>query len=402
MKKSTHNTTPIYSILLALSLAHCLNDTMQSVVSAIYPLLKENLSLNFAQIGAITLTYQISASIFQPICGYVFDKKPASWFLPVGLLFTMIGLLMISISTSLEMLICAVFFSGIGSSVLHPEASRLTSMSAGTHKGLAQSIFQVGGSTGYALGPLLAAIFVSPYGQKNVAIFSVCAFVAIIGLLPVCRWYARKIKDNTIIGKPLTQASTGKPLPKRIVYTTLAILIFLVFTKNSYTVSISNYYTFYLMQKFSVSVEASQIMLFAFLLAGAAGTLLGGPIGDKIGRRLVIWWSILGAAPFALLLPYANLTWTVILSMVTAFVMSSAFSAILIYAQELFPKNVGMISGLFFGLAFGVAGIMSAVLGNVADAFGLDFVYKAVALFPITGIVAYFLPRVRTLQKMRE
>ena len=249
---------------------------------------------------------------------------------------------------------------------------------------------------------MLAAIFVSPYGQKNVAIFSVCAFVAIIGLLPVCRWYARKIKDNTIIGKPLTQASTGKPLPKRIVYTTLAILIFLVFTKNSYTVSISNYYTFYLMQKFSVSVEASQIMLFAFLLSGAAGTLLGGPIGDKIGRRLVIWWSILGAAPFALLLPYANLTWTVILSMITAFVMSSAFSAILIYAQELFPKNVGMISGLFFGLAFGVAGIMSAVLGNVADAFGLDFVYKAVALFPITGIVAYFLPRVRTLQKMRE
>ena len=402
MKKSIKNSAPIYGILLSLSLAHCLNDTMQSVVSAIYPLLKENLALNFAQIGTITLTYQISASIFQPVCGYIFDKKPAAWFLPVGLMFTMLGLLMIAFSTSLEMLICAVFFSGIGSSVLHPEASRLTSMSAGNHKGLAQSIFQVGGSTGYALGPLLAAIFVSPYGQKNVAIFSICAFIAIVGLIPVCKWYARKIKDNTTVAKPLINTKSGKPLPKRIVFTTLAILIFLVFTKNSYTISISNYYTFYLMQKFSVSIETSQIMLFAFLFSGAAGTLLGGPIGDKIGRRLVIWWSILGAAPFALLMPYANLTWTIILSMLTAFVMSSAFSAILIYAQELFPKHVGMISGLFFGLAFGVAGIMSAVLGNVADAFGLDFVYKVMAFFPIAGIVAYFLPRVRTLQEMRK
>ena len=403
MQPTKKSTTPLFGILFALSLAHCLNDTMQSVISAIYPLLKANLALNFAEIGAVTLTYQISASIFQPLCGYLFDKRPNGWFLPAGLAFTMFGLLMISAADSMEMLMFAVVFSGIGSSVLHPEASRLTSMAAGGKRGLAQSIFQVGGSSGYALGPMLAAVFVSPYGQRNVAIFSVCAFVAIIGLIPVCRWYSRVLARGRAAKAPESPADAGgKPLPKRLVYGIIFLLIFLVFTKNGYTISISNYYTFYLMQKFGVSVESSQMMLFAFLMASAIGTLLGGPIGDKIGRRLVIWWSILGAAPFALIMPYANLEWTLVLSIVIGFVMSSAFSAILVYAQELFPRRVGMISGMFFGIAFGFGGIMSAVFGGLADAFGIEFVYKITALLPLFGIVAYFLPRVRTLQAMKK
>ncbi len=436
MKKTPTTKQPnaqqtLFGILFALSLAHCLNDTMQSLISAIYPLLKENLALSFAEIGAITLTYQISASVIQPICGYIFDRKPNAWFLPFGLAFTMLGLLMISVSGSLAMLFAAVFFAGIGSSVLHPEASRLTSMAAGGKRGLAQSIFQVGGSFGYSLGPLLAAIFVTPYGQGHVAIFSVCALVAIVGLMPVSRWYAAKLAREKAASQAAAKAAVEaseaassaenigatqtpsavssdvseteqKPLPRRLVWTILAILIFLVFTKNAYTISISNYYTFFLIQKFGLSVESAQYMLFAFLLSAALGTLLGGPIGDRIGRRLVIWWSILGAAPFALIMPYANLTWTFILSIVIGFIMSSAFSAILVYAQELFPKRVGMVSGLFFGFAFGFAGIMSAVFGNAADVFGIESVYKIIAYVPLLGIVAYFLPRVRTLQAMKS
>ena len=405
MKNPPKRTKTLYGILLALSMAHCLNDVMQSVVSAIYPLLKANLMLNFAEIGLITLTYQMSASIFQPICGYIFDKRPNAWFLPIGLTFTMIGILMISVSSSLNMLIVAVFFSGIGSSVLHPEASRLTSMAAGKQRGLAQSIFQVGGTTGFAFGPLLAALFVSPYGQQNVAIFSICAFIAIVGLIPVCKWYAKKIKFEKNRQNDASKEQSDideQPLPRKLVLGILAILIFLVFTKNGYTISIANYYTFYLMDKFGVSIETSQVMLFAFLFSSALGTLLGGPIGDRIGRRLVILWSIWGAAPFALILPYANLTWTVILSILIGFIMSSAFSAIIVYAQELFPKKVGMVSGLFFGLAFGTAGIVSAGLGKIADTSGIEFVYEMMAYIPLFGFVAYFLPRVRTLQAMKK
>lgn len=404
MKESQNTSKPFYGILLALSLAHCLNDTMQSVISAIYPLLKTNLALSFSQIGIVTLTYQISASIMQPFCGYLFDRKPNAWFLPIGLAFTMTGVLLISISNSLPMLMFAVLFSGVGSSVLHPEAAKLTSMASNMHRGLAQSIFQVGGSTGYAVGPLLAALLVSPYGQQNVALFSVCAFVAIVGLIPVCRWYSQILKERkraelSAKKKPVEDAV---PLKKGLVMTILAILIFLVFTKNAYTISISNYYTFYLMEKFGVSVETSQIMLFMFLFSAAMGTLLGGPIGDKIGRRLVIMWSIFGAAPFALIMPYANLHWTVILSMLIGFVMSSAFSAILVYAQELFPTKVGMVSGLFFGLAFGAAGILSAMFGNIADKFGIETVYVWASFVPLLGSIAYFLPKVRTLQAMKR
>lgn len=404
MEEDAKTTRPLFGILMALSLAHGLNDMMQSVITAVYPLLKTNLALSFAEIGAVTFTYQISASIFQPICGYLFDKKPNSWFLPVGLGFTMLGLLMIAVSGSLAMLMVAVFFAGIGSSVLHPEASRLTSMASNAHRGLAQSIFQVGGSTGWAFGPLLAAFVVSPYGQQNVAVFSVCAFVAIIGLIPVCKWYAGilKARKEKVDAEDRRKAEGKKPLPKKMLVGILMLLIFLVFTKNAYTISISNYYTFYLIEKFGVSIQTSQIMLFAFLFSAAMGTLLGGPIGDKIGRRLVIMWSIFGAAPFALIMPYANLQWTLVLSVIIGFVMSSAFSAILVYAQELFPTRVGMVSGMFFGLAFGFAGMMSAAFGHIADVWGIDTVYVWVSFVPLLGSVAYFLPRVRTLQAITK
>lgn len=387
-----------FGILAALSLAHMLNDAMQSVLNAVYPLIKKTLELDFGQIGKIALVYQISASIFQPLLGYYLDKKPNAWFLPIGMLFTMGGLLGLAYSTSFEMAMCSVFFSGIGSSVLHPEASRLVSLASGGRKGLAQSVFQVGGSTGWAFGPLLAALFVSTHEQKDIAVFSVFALVAIIGLIPVCRWYSAKLKEAK--ARANSEEAAIKPmLPKMTIFKVLVILLILLFSKYLYTASISNYYTFYLMEKFGVSLGTSQLFLFAFLFAAALGTLLGGPIGDRIGRRLVIWFSILGASPFALLMPNANLFWTFVLSVFAGFIISSAFSAMLIYAQEILPMKVGMISGLFFGLAFGIAGISSALLGELADLKGLEFVYDMCSFMPLIGIIAYFLPRVRNLRQ---
>lgn len=396
MQKIANRTA--FGILAALSLAHMLNDAMQSVLNAVYPLIKRTLELDFGQIGKIALVYQISASIFQPLLGYYLDKKPNAWFLPIGMLFTMGGLLGLAYSTSFEMAMCSVFFSGIGSSVLHPEASRLVSLASGGRKGLAQSVFQVGGSTGWAFGPLLAALFVSTHEQKDIAIFSVFALVAIIGLIPVCRWYSAKLKEAK--SRANSAEAVIKPmLPKATIIKVLGILLILLFSKYLYTASISNYYTFYLMEKFGVSLGTSQLFLFAFLFAAALGTLLGGPIGDRIGRRLVIWFSILGASPFALLMPHANLFWTFVLSIFAGFIISSAFSAMLIYAQEILPMKVGMISGMFFGLAFGIAGISSALLGELADLKGLEFVYDLCSCMPLMGIIAYFLPRVRTLRK---
>lgn len=387
-----------FGILAALSLAHMLNDAMQSVLNAVYPLIKKTLELDFGQIGKIALVYQISASIFQPLLGYYLDKKPNAWFLPIGMLFTMGGLLGLAYSTSFEMAMCSVFFSGIGSSVLHPEASRLVSLASGGRKGLAQSVFQVGGSTGWAFGPLLAALFVSTHEQKDIAIFSVFALIAIVGLIPVCRWYSAKLKEAK--ARANSAEEVIKPmLPKGTIIKVLGILLILLFSKYLYTASISNYYTFYLMEKFGVSLGTSQLFLFAFLFAAALGTLLGGPIGDRIGRRLVIWFSILGASPFALLMPHANLFWTFVLSIFAGFIISSAFSAMLIYAQEILPMKVGMISGMFFGLAFGIAGISSALLGELADLKGLEFVYDLCSCMPLMGIIAYFLPRVRNLRQ---
>lgn len=399
-KKQKIASTTAFGILAALSMAHLLNDAMQSILTAVYPLIKQTLNLNFAQIGKIALVYQISASIFQPVLGYYLDKRPNAWFLPIGMLFTMAGLLGLAFSTSFEMAACAVFFSGIGSSVLHPEASRLVSLASGGRKGLAQSVFQVGGSTGWAFGPLLAALFISNHEQRSIAVFSVFAVIAIIGLIPVCRWYSAKLKE---FKKNVKSSDEIKPmLAKKTIFKVLGILLILLFSKYLYTASISNYYTFYLMEKFDVSVKTSQIFLFAFLFSAAIGTLLGGPIGDKIGRRLVIWFSILGASPFALLMPHANLFWTLILSMLVGFIISSAFSAMLIYAQETLPMKVGMISGLFFGLAFGIAGVSSAMLGELADLKGLSFVYNLCSFMPLIGIIAYFLPRVRNLRTNTE
>ena len=312
------------------------------------------------------------------------------------------GILLIAFTESFEGLLCAVFVSGIGSSIMHPEASRITSIAAGNKKGLAQSIFQVGGTCGFAAGPLLAALFVRE--QPAVAKFSILAVVAMFVLIPACKWYSERIR----IEKTIAQSQGGPEiirdvgLPAKTIWITMFILMFLVFSKNFYTVSISNYYTFYLMSKFGVSMQVSQILLFVYLFSAALGTLLGGPIGDKYGRRIVIWWSILGSAPFALIMPYANFTWTVILSAFIGFIISSAFSAILVYAQELLPFKVGLVSGIFFGFAFGIAGVASAILGEVADIYGIEFVYVLCSFFPLFGIVAYFLPRVRTIQAMKK
>lgn len=389
----------MFGILVALAAAHGLNDAMQSIISAIYPLLKSNLNLTYGEIGLIALTYQISSSIMQPLFGYVFDKKPAGWFLPVGLCCTMCGLILIAFSGGLYSVMGAVFVSGIGSSIMHPEASRITSLASGGKRGLAQSIFQVGGSTGFALGPLLAALFVRE--QTCVAKFAVLAVLAMVSLVPACRWYSRRIAARET-SLPVSNAAESGALPRRTVWFVMAILMFLVFSKNFYTVSFSNYYTFYLMSKFGVSIETSQVMLFVFLLSTALGTLVVGPVGDKYGRRLVIWWSILGSAPFALAMPYANFEWTVALSVIIGLIMSSAFSAILVYAQELLPMKVGLVSGIFFGFAFGIAGVSSAVLGKIADATDIQFVYNLCSFFPLLGIVAYFLPRVRTIQAMKK
>ena len=396
-KSDTDKNGMAWGILLTLSMAHMLNDTMQSIIFSVYPLLKQVLSLSFAQIGAITLVYQLSASVFQPVFGWLFDRRPNAWFLPIGMAFTMTGLLLLSIAPNFHAALFAVLFSGVGSSVLHPEASRLTSMASAGKRGLAQSIFQVGGTAGFSFGPVLAALLISPYGQKNIALFSLLALAAIIGLIPVCRWYAGKLKNE----KPRTLENTkakGGGLSTRTIAYTLTILLLLVFSKYVYQASITSYYMFYLIHKFSVSEQTAQIFLFAFLFASAVGTLFGGPLGDRFGRRYVIWFSILGAAPFALAMPYAGLWGTLALSMMTGLVISSAFSAILVYAQELLPMKLGLISGMFFGLAFGIAGISSAVLGGLADSCGIEFVYKLCAFMPLMGAIAYFLPTVRSLQ----
>ena len=389
-----------FSIIAVLSLAHFLNDTMQSIINAVYPLLKENLALTFSQIGIIIFTYQISASIMQPLFGYVFDRKPAPYILPVGMIFTMSGLCGIAFSRSFETLVASIFFSGAGSSILHPEASKLTSIASGGRRGLAQSVFQVGGSVGHSLGPMLAALLITPYGQRNIAYFGALAIVAVIWLFPVCRWHSNEIKAAKSQNREI--AARNKPLPKKTVVFVMTILMFLVFSKNFYTASLSSYYTFYLIEKFGMSIEGSQMMLFAFLFASALGTLLGGPFGDKYGRRLVIWISIVGAAPFALLMPYASFHQTLVVSMIIGFIISSAFPAILVYAQELLPMKLGLVSGLFFGFAFGFGGISSAILGKITDMCGIDFVYQICSFIPLAGMAAYFLPRVRDLKKLEE
>jgi FSR family fosmidomycin resistance protein-like MFS transporter len=385
-------------ILASLSILHGLNDAMQSAVTASYPMLKDDLTLSFSQIGLITLTYQIAASVFQPFVGYFYDKRPSSWSLPIGSCFTLAGFLSLAFASSLPWAMCSVFMVGIGSSTLHPEASRLTSIASGGKRGLAQSLFQVGGNLGGAIGPLLVAFLAAPYGRRYISFFSILSLVAIFVAMPVCRWYKRRLqlfRQENIVMKVRTES----PLPMRMVVFSITILMFLIFSKYIYMAGLSSYYTFYLIEKFDVSVQDSQIYLFVFLGATAVGTLAGGPVGDKIGRKYVIWASILGAAPFTLLMPHVNLFWTVVMSFFIGLVISSAFPAILLYAQELLPYKLGLVSGLFFGFAFGVAGIASAVLGKMADLHGIETVYQVCAYMPLLGIITWFLPDLKKSSK---
>ena len=382
-----------FRILVALSICHCLNDTLQSVISAVYPLFKEDLGLSFAQIGLITLVYQSAASVCQPLTGLFFDKWPSAWSLPTGMSFTLVGLLSLAFANTLPLVLCSVALVGIGSSVFHPEASRLTSLASGGKRGLAQSLFQVGGNLGGSLGPLLAAVFVAPYGRRHIALFTILAFTAIMVMIPVGHWYKsfllrlRKAEGETL------KTSVSRPLPMGKTVFSIAILLILIFSKYIYMASLNSYYTFYLIHKFGVSVQASQLYLFVFLIATAIGTLLGGPIGDRVGRKYVIWASILGAAPFTLIMPHVeNLYLTTVLSFCVGLTLSSAFPAILVYGQELLPYKLGLISGLFFGFAFGVAGIASAVLGNMADRYGIEAVYNVCGYMPLIGLVTWFLP----------
>jgi MFS transporter, FSR family, fosmidomycin resistance protein len=377
----------VYSVLGAISFSHLLNDMIQSLILAIYPMLKDNFSLSFGQIGLITLTYQITASLLQPLIGIYTDKHPKPYSLPVGMGFTLSGLLLMSVAANFGVLLIAAALVGCGSSVFHPESSRVARMASGGRHGLAQSLFQVGGNAGSSLGPLLAALIVIPHGQRSIAWFSVAALVAIVVLTQIGRWY----KQHPSVKKARSQVAHANLSRNKVLFA-MGVLVLLVFSKYFYLASINSYFTFYLIDKFHLSVQAAQIHLFVFLAAVAAGTVIGGPIGDKVGRKIVIWVSILGVAPFTLLLPYANLFWTGVLTVIIGVVLASAFSAILVYAQELIPGKVGMVAGLFFGFAFGLGGIGAAVLGQLADATSIAFVYKVCSFLPLIGVLTVCLP----------
>jgi MFS transporter, FSR family, fosmidomycin resistance protein len=383
----------LFRVLTAVSFCHLLNDMVQSLVPSMYPILKTSFHLDFTRIGLITLTYQIIASLLQPFIGYFTDRKPMPYSLPIGMAFTLAGLLLLAIAPTFALLLIAASFIGVGSAVFHPESSRVARLASGGQHGMAQSYFQLGGNTGSAIGPLLAALIVLPHGQVGAAWFSLAALVGIFVLLRVSRWYKNRL--NHLRTRPATHADTSLALPRKKVAVAMAVLIALIFSKYFYLASFSSYYTFYLMSKFGLSVRSSQLYLFVFFGAVAAGTLIGGPVGDRVGRKLVIWCSILGVLPFTLLLPYVNLFWTGVLSVVIGFVIASAFSAILVYGQDLLPGRVGTISGLFFGFAFGMGGIGAAVLGRLADVTSIIFVYKLCAYLPALGLLTAFLPTLR-------
>lgn len=388
---------PTFHVLLALSAAHCLNDLLQSVITAVYPMLKSDLDINFTQIGLITLVYQLAASIFQPVVGYVFDKRPFVWSLPAGMISTSIGIVLLAFSSSLTGVLIAVFMIGLGSATLHPEASRITSLAGHERRGFAQSVFQVGGNFGGSIGPLLVALIVAPHDRRYVMWFLVFAALCFWAMRPICRWY-RGYLNSLKQSQKREERHAVLPLSRGMTIFTICVIIVLIFSKYIYMASLSSYYTFYLIDKFGVSVSQSQIFLFIFVVSTAAGTLVGGPIGDRYGRKPVIWISILGTAPFSLLMPHVNLPLTVILSFCAGFMLSSAFPAILLYAQELLPTKLGMISGLFFGFAFGVGGIASAVLGDFADRYEVEAIYNFCAYTPLLGIVAALLPNLKKLK----
>jgi MFS transporter, FSR family, fosmidomycin resistance protein len=387
--------TTVYSVLLAISFSHLLNDTMQSLIPSTYPLLKKSLHLDFSQLGMVTFCFQLTASLLQPFVGSYTDRRPQPYSLASGMCFTLVGLVLLSQASSFGLVLVSVALVGVGSSIFHPEASRLAYLASGGRRGMAQSLFQVGGNAGSSLGPLLAAQIIAPYGQSHILWFCLFALLGIAVLIQTGTWYRRNLglrrKTNGAIDVP---SGLNPTIPRQKVMLALSVLLVLIFSKYFYMASMSSYYTFYLMDKFHVSVQSSQMHLFLFLFSVAAGTFIGGPLGDRIGRKYVIWFSILGVAPFTMLLPFANLFWTSVLTIFIGVILASAFSAILVYAQELVPGKVGMIAGLFFGLAFGMGGIGAAVLGRLADHSGIQYVFRLCAFLPLLGLLTALLPDV--------
>ena len=381
----THATS--LGVLAAISVCHGMNDLMQSVLPAVYPLLKDAYRLDFGQIGLITFANQATASLLQPLIGAFTDRRPQPFSLPIGMAFTLVGLLLLSVAPAYATILLAVALVGVGSSVFHPESSRVARLASGGRHGFAQSLFQVGGNIGSSTGPLLAAYIVLPYGQQSIAWFGVTALAAMTILVGVGKWYRGQIADHL-----KTHANVAGALPRGKVRTALIVLVLLVFSKNIYLASLSSYYTFYLIDKFGVSVQSAQLHLFVLLAAVAAGTFIGGPVGDRIGRKYVIWASILGALPFTLLLPHVNLWWTEVLTVIIGLVLASAFSAIVVFAQELVPGRVGMIAGVFFGFAFGAGALGAALLGQLADATSIQFVFTVCSFLPAIGLLTWFLP----------
>lgn len=395
---SWNSSQTVYPILFAISISHLLNDLIQSVIPAVYPLLKSNYALSFTQIGIITLVFQLTASILQPFVGLYTDKNPTPRSLAIGMLFSLAGLLCIAFASSFIYILLSVSLIGMGSSIFHPEASRVAHLASGGKKGLAQSIFQVGGNAGGAIGPLLAALIVIPFGQQYIGVFGVLAILAILILTYVGNWYQLHLKPKATVSTPSATQVKSSFSRSKIIFA-LVILLILIFSKYFYMASMTSYFTFYLIDKFGITVQESQIYLFVFLASVAVGTILGGPLGDRYGRKLIIWVSILGAAPFTLLLPHVGLTLTMILSILIGLIISSAFSVILVYATELIPGKVGMIAGLFFGLAFGMGGIGSAILGWLADKTSIEHVFNICAYLPLIGIATGLLPNIERQKK---
>ncbi len=385
----------VYAVILAVSFCHFLNDLMQSLLAALYPMLKDSYGLDFWQIGVLTLTFQGTASLLQPVIGIYTDKRPMPYSLPVGMGSTLVGLVLLAFAGNYLLLLIGAGLVGLGSAVFHPESSRVARMASGGRYGLAQSLFQVGGNVGTAIGPLLAAFIVMPRGQASVSWFSLVALLGMVILWQVSGWYVR----YRVASASRPAVSKALPFAKQKIVIALTVLALLTFSKNVYMASLSSYYTFYVIEKFSVTVEQSQVLLFILLAAAAVGTILGGPIGDRFGAKTVIWFSILGVLPFTLALPYVDLFWTGVLSAIIGLILASAFPAIIVFAQELMPGRVGMVAGIFFGFAFGMGGLGAAALGIIADVRGIDFVYKICSFLPLIGLLTIFLPNMKDARK---
>lgn len=380
----------VYSILIICGISHFLNDMIQSIIPSIYPIIKDKFDFSFAQIGIITLMFQMASSILQPFTGLYADKHPRPYALSVGMCFTLIGLLMLAFSENYLLILLSVSIVGLGSSVFHPTASRVAQLASGGRKSLAQSIFQVGGNGGSATGPLLAALIILPFGQHAISWFALAALLAALIMIRLGAWY--KARLVYVVTHPQKNVTLSNDISKRAKYGALFILVLLIFSKYFYTSCITSYFTFFLIDKFGISVQASQLCLFVFLAAFAIGTVAGGMLGDKFGRKYVIWFSILGAAPFALIMPFANLFWTLVCTFLSGLIIASAFSSIVVYATDLMPDKVGLIAGIFFGLMFGLGGLGSAFFGWLADKTSIEFIFQVSAFLPLLGIIAGFLP----------